>query len=310
MNNKPNIHPDFQSIKGMATTVKRWPLALMNGILSAVNALALSKHKAIVSTETIASTDGQRIPLLIITPENLPSRSPALVYYHGGAFVLKHAPPHIANAVRYAREAKCHVIIVDYRLAPKDPFPAGFNDCYAALQWTLANADKLGIDTQRVAVGGDSAGGALAAGVAQKAAQEDGIKLCGQLLIYPITDSSCQWPSVMKFASIPPFKAFPYTMLWEAYLGQSLAAGTPRYAAPLQGELTGVAPAYVETATYDPLHDEGNAYAEALLAKGIDVSLNTTIGTVHGFDLLAAKSSISKAAMESRIQFLRKIFQA
>lgn len=303
-----NIHPDFQSIKGVATSLKRWPLALMNGFLSGVNSLHLSKYKAIIRHEQLSSLDGYQVPLLIITPQNLASPSPALVYYHGGAFILKHAPPHIDNAVRYAREAGCRVIFVDYRLAPKFPFPAGFNDCYAALQWTLVNAEKLGIDKQRIAVGGDSAGGALAAGVAQKAAREDGIKLCGQLLIYPVADSGCEWASVKKFASVPPFKALPYIALWEAYLGQKLELGTPAYAAPLHGNLSGLAPAYVETAQYDPLCDEGDAYAKALVAKGVDVTRNETQGTVHGFDLLAAHSGVSKAAVESRIQFLRKIF--
>lgn len=309
MSSNQDIHPDFYSIKGMATTVKRWPLAVMNGFLSAVNALSLAKYKALVSRETITSVDGYRVPLLIITPENSSSPSAALVYYHGGAFVLKHAPPHIDNAVRYAREANCRVIFVDYRLAPKFPFPAGFDDCYAALLWTFANADRLGIDKQRIAVGGDSAGGALAAGVAQKAVHEDGIKLCGQLLIYPVADSGCQWPSVMKFASVPPFKALPYLALWEAYLGQPLTAGTPRYAAPLQGDVSGVAPAYVETAEFDPLRDEGNAYAQALLDKNVDVTWNATQRTVHGYDLLVAKSGLSRAAMASRVQFLHKIFQ-
>jgi acetyl esterase/lipase len=303
-----NIHPDFQAIKGVATTIKRLPLALMNGFLSTVNSLYLKRYKTIVSHETIPGLDGHRVPLLIFTPEDLATPSPALVYYHGGAFILKQAPPHLDNAARYAREANCRVIFVDYRLAPQCPFPAAFNDCYSALQWTLTNSQKLNVDKERIAVGGDSAGGALAAGVAQRALH-DGIKLCGQMLVYPIADSTCHWPSVKKYSSVPPFKALPYIALWEAYLGQSLSVGIPTYAAPLLGDVSGVAPAYVETAQYDPLHNEGMAYAEALQAKGIEVDVNATTGTVHGFDLLAAKSSISKAAMASRIQFLRKVFQ-
>ena len=310
MTDNVSIHPDFQSIKGIATNLKRLPLTLMNGFLSGVNSLYLRKYKTIVSHETITGLDGHRVPLLIFTPENLTSPSPALVYYHGGAFVLKQAPPHLDNAARYAREANCRVIFVDYRLAPHHPFPAAFNDCYSALQWTLANAQRLGIDVSHIAVGGDSAGGALAAGVAQKAMQEDGIKLCGQLLIYPVTDSACHWASVKRFASVPPFKALPYIAVWEAYLGQKLELGTPKYAAPLQGDVAGTAVAYVETAQYDPLRDEGNAYAQTLIDKGIAVTHNETKGTVHGFDLLAANSAISKAAMTSRIEFLRKIFHS
>jgi acetyl esterase/lipase len=309
MNSELNIHPDFQSIKGMKTPTKPLPLALMAAFLSTINALYLKKYKTIVSKRKITGPDGYQIPLLIIKPENLPAASPALIYYHGGAFVFKHAPPHIDNAVRYAREANCLVVFVDYRLAPKYPFPAGFNDCYAALQWTVANADKLGVDKQRIAVGGDSAGGAFAAAAAQKAVHEDGIKLCGQMLIYPVTDSNGNWPSFATFGNVPPFKGLSNSGLWDIYLGHPLAEGTPPYAAPLQGDVSGVAPAYVETAEFCPLHDQGNAYAKALLAKGIEVSMNATKGTLHGFDLMAGKSEISKAAVTTRIQYLRKIFQ-
>jgi acetyl esterase len=310
MNNKLDIHPDFQAIKGREQSLSRWPLAMMNAFITAVNALTLSKHKDIVTRETIDGLDGNRIPLLIIKPSTLVAPSPALVYFHGGAFVFRHAPPHIANAVRYAREANCCVVIVDYRLAPKYPFPAGFNDCYATLKWAVANADRLGIDARRIAVGGDSAGGAFAAAAAQKAAHEDRIELCGQLLIYPVTDSSSKWLSRSAFANVPPFKAMAHDALWDVYLGRPLSAGTPKYAAPIQGELSGVAPAYLETAEFDPLRDEGNAYADALTTKGVDVSRNGVKRAIHGFDLMAPQSSISKAAMESRIQFLRKVFRS
>jgi acetyl esterase/lipase len=310
MTNTFDIHPDFQAIKGREQTLSRWPLALLNGFLNAVNALSLAKLKDQVTHLSIEGPNGNRIPLLIVKPENLAAPSPALLYYHGGAFVFRHAPPHIANAVRYAREAHCHVIIVDYRLAPKDPFPAGFNDCYTALKWVIANASTLGIDTSRIAVGGDSAGGAFAASAAQKAAHEDSIQLCGQLLIYPVTDSDGQWMSRSAFSSVPPFKAFAHEALWNAYLGHPVSAGTPQYAAPLRGDLSGLAPAYVETAEFDPLRDEGKAYADALAAKGVDVSRNDIKRAIHGFDLVAGGSSVSQGVVSDRIQFLRKVFRS
>jgi acetyl esterase/lipase len=304
------IHPDFQAIQARPMSFKPLPLALMNGLIGVVNALKLRNFKHLVRREKIVGSDGHRIPLLIFKPEGLPSPSAALVYYHGGAFVFKHAPPHIDNAVRYAREANCCVIFVDYRLAPKDPFPRGFNDCYDALLWTVANAAKLGIDKRRVAVAGDSAGGTMAAAAAQKAVQENGPKLCGQLLIYPATDSDSKSASITAFANVPPFKELSSSGVWEAYLGHPLAAGVPRYAAPLHGDLSGVAPACVETAEFDPLRDEGRAYAQKLIASGVEVSTNEVKGAVHGFDLLAAGSEVSKRAVEARVQFLRKIFQA
>jgi acetyl esterase len=112
---------------------------------------------------------------------------------------MKPAPQHFENALRYDREADCAVIFVEYRLAPKCPFPAGFNDCYATLRWVIANAEKLDVDARRIVVGGDSAGGGLAAGVVQRAWQEDGISLCGQLLIYPCVDLICNRASMAAF---------------------------------------------------------------------------------------------------------------
>jgi acetyl esterase len=307
MNTALNIHPDFRSIKGRKLSLKPFSVKLLGGLLAAVNALHRRKFKTLVSQQTIV-IDGHRVRVLIIKPENLRSPAPALLYYHGGAFIMKHAPQHLENAVRYARGANCYVIFVDYRLAPMHPFPAGFNDCYAALKWALSNAAQLAIDKARIAVGGDSAGGALAAGAAQKAAHEEGIKLCGQLLIYPVTDASPRWPSSSAYASVPPFKEASPAALWEAYLGHSPSVGVARYASPIDGDLSGLAPAYVEIGEFDMLHDEGQAYARALIAKNVRVELNETKGTVHGFDLLAADSGISKAAMESRIAFLRQVF--
>lgn len=303
-----NIHPDFRSIKARSLPSNRWVLGFLAGMLAGVNALYARKFKTLLSMEKVTSRDGARVPVIVIKPESLRKPAPALVYCHGGAFVMKHAPQHLENAVRYAREAQCYVVFVDYRLAPKHPFPAGFDDCYAALQWTLAKTVELGIDRRRIAVGGDSAGGALAAGVAQKAAHEDRIELCGQLLIYPVTDAKCNRPSVVNYANVPPFKAADPSALWTMYLGRSPSEGLPPYASPIHGKLAGLAPAYVEICEFDILHDQGLAYARALTENGVDVTVNEVTGGVHGFDLLAAKSEVSKSVVASRIAFLKKIF--
>lgn len=305
-----NIHPELQSIKARPLPLNRWALAALQNLLSAVNSVHRRRFKPLVTPTKVPSSDGYRIPTLIIRPENLCSPAPALIYYHGGAFVMKPAPQHFENAVRYAREAQCVVIFVEYRLAPKYPFPAGFDDCHAALRWTLSNAVTLGIDNQRVAVGGDSAGGGLAAGVVQRAVQEDGIPLRGQLLIYPAVDLVCNRPSMSAFANVPPFKGLSGLAIARIYLGRPAAAGMPRYASPLDGEISRLPPAYVETLEFDPLHDQGHAYARALSESGTDVELNDIKGAIHGFDLLAAGSSISKEAMRRRIRFLQRAFAA
>lgn len=308
MNTSLNIHPELQRIKARPLPMNRWALAALRNLLSAVNALHRRKFKPIVTRTRIPSLDGTPVPTLIIRPENLRSPAAALVYYHGGAFVMKPAPQHIENAVRYAREAHCLVIFVEYRLAPDNPFPAGFDDCYAALRWALSNAESLGIDKDRVVVGGDSAGGGLAAGVVQRALQEDGISLRGQLLIYPAVDLDCKRPSMSAFASVPPFKELSSLAVAQAYLGHPASAGMPRYASPIYCEIAHLPPAYVETLEFDPLHDQGHAYAQALIESGTDVELNDIKGAIHGFDLLAASSSISKETMQRRIHFLRRVF--
>jgi acetyl esterase len=305
-----NIHPELQSIKAHQLPKNRWALAVLQNFLSAVNAVHRRKFKPLITRPSIRSSDGYAIPVLIIRPEKLRSPAPALVYYHGGAFVMKPAPQHFENAVRYAREADCLVIFVEYRLAPKYPFPAGFNDCHAALRWVVSNAENLGIDKGRLVVGGDSAGGGLAAGVAQRARQEDGILLSGQLLIYPAVDLVCNRPSIAAFANVPPFKNASVVAIAETYLGRPISAGIPRYASPIYGDVSQLAPAYVETPEFDLLHDQGNDYARALMDKGVDVDLNEIKGGIHGFDLLAANSSLSKDAMRRRIQFLRRVFAA
>lgn len=303
-----NIHPELQSIKGHALPTNRWLLAGMQNFLSTVNAIHRRKFKPLITRAKIPSTDNYPVPILLIRPEKLPSPAPALVYYHGGAFVMKPAPQHFENALRYAREADCLVVFVEYRLAPKYPFPAGFNDCYAALRWAISNAETLGIDKGRLVVGGDSAGGGLAAGVAQRAWQEDRIALRGQLLIYPCVDLVCNRPSFAAYANVPPFKEASTGSIAETYLGRPASAGVPRYASPINGDVSDLAPAYVETPEFDLLHDQGADYARGLKDKGVDVDWNEVKGGVHGFDLLAANSSVAKDAMQRRIQFLRRVF--
>ena len=288
--------------------MNRWALAPLRMLLTAVNGVHRRKFKGRLERLTIRGLDNHPVPTLLIRPDTPGSSVPALVYYHGGAFVMKAAPQHLENAVRYAREAACLVVFPEYRLAPEHVFPAGFNDCHAALLWTIANAGSLGIDTGCVAVGGDSAGGGLAAGVAQRALREDGVSLRGQMLIYPAVDLVCTRPSMVAFADVPPFKGHSHLRVAEAYLGHSPSSAVPAYASPISGDLAGLPPAYVETPEFDPLHDQGTAYARALADKGVVVELNEIKGGLHGFDLLAPNSRISNETMSMRIRFLRHVF--
>jgi len=262
--------------------------------------LATSRHD-------VTSLDGSVFRVTTMTPHGLRQPAPALVYYLGGAFAMPHTSLHLENCERYANEAGCVVVFVDYRLAPRHPFPCGFEDCYAALRWTLQQAHTLGIDVTRVAVGGDSAGGALAAGVAQKARDDALVQLCGQLLIYPVLDNTCATVSATEFIDVPLWNAVSNHRMWEMYMSRYRDRPTPPYAAPAFGELHHLPFSYVETAEFDPLRDEGMHYANALEAGGVTVVRNETRQTIHGYDGMA-KSAIAKDSMLKRIAFLKQAF--
>jgi acetyl esterase len=308
MNTTTQIHPELRSVKAHLLPTNRWALGAMQMFLRLVNRIHRRRFKRVLSNTRILSTDGHQVPTLVIRPERSPTPMPALVYFHGGAFVMEGAPAHVENAVRYATEANCTVLFVEYRLAPHHVFPAGFDDCYAALKWTIANAAHLGLDTARIAVGGDSAGGNLAAGVAQRALQEDHIVLTGQLLIYPAVDLLCNRPSITLFKDVPPFKNISRVQVAKIYLGTMPSKPLPPYSSPIDGSFSGLPPTYIETPQFDPLHDQGIDYAQMLEAAGVEVELNDIAGAIHGFDIVAPKSTVSHEAMDRRIQFLRRIF--
>lgn len=303
-----NIHPDFQKMPAMKSVSSPWLLGLVNTALQFAAALKWWKFRRVATRQILPASDGGQFPVWIIRPEHLGDPCPVLVYLHGSGFMVKHVPQHIENAVRYAHEADCMVLFVDYRLAPKYRFPTPFDDCYTTLDWAVDNAPVLGVDAGRIAIGGDSAGGALAAAVAQKA-QRENRHLCGQLLVYPITDCRCETWSSTAFANVQPFKEFSMPAVWETYLGKQPDKHPPDYASPMHGELTGLPPAYVETEEYDPWRDEGIAYAKAMQEAGVDVELNEVKGSVHGFDAFAPKSSLVQAAITRRVAFLKRIFQ-
>lgn len=251
--------------------------------------------------------DGAPIRLTIYRPEGLEWAAPCLVYFHGGGFCMRDAGYIHRYAAQYAQGAECVVVFVHYRTADAAPFPAPFEDCYAALRWVWDNASRLRLDRARIAVGGDSAGGALAAACALRVRDEGGPKLCFQLLVYPVTDSRMETASMKKYTDSPMWNAELNRKMWELYLRDG-DHGTPQYAASmLAADFSGLPPAYVEVEQFDCLHDEGSAYAKALEAAGGAVQLEDVKGTFHGFDFFTGKE-ISRAMVEKRIDVLRRAF--
>lgn len=307
MNKKYDIHPDFARFP--VTTFKFGALLLwlINALLKLHCFFVRRSLNLAIDDHPISRVDGSHLKVFTMTPHGLAKPAPALVYYHGGGFGISYASVHLQNCARYANEAGCIVVFVDYRLAPKYPFPGGFDDCYIALDWVVRQAGSLGIDASRIAVGGDSAGGALAAGVAQKARDERLVDLCAQFLIYPVLDHTCSTPSATDFVDVPLWNAASNRYMWKMYLSRYPSGEAPPYAAPGHGQLKDLPLSYVETAEFDPLRDEGRNHANDLRLQGVEVILNETKQTVHGYDGMA-KSELAKGAMLERMAFLKNAF--
>ena len=228
------------------------------------------------------------------------SRPPLLVYFHGGGFTFGDLDTHDGVCRLLCRHSGAQVLAVNYRLAPEDPFPAAVEDARAALAWAYANAGELGADPDRVGVGGDSAGGNLAAVVSQLAAHDGGPAPVLQLLIYPAVDFTSRRRSRELFGE--GFLLSNAEMDWfEAnYLGPDRAHASDPRASPLLAEdLSGLAPALVVTAAFDPLRDEGEEYARALQAAGSPATLRRFPGFIHAF---VAAAGVSRACHDAVVE--------
>lgn len=254
-----------------------------------------------IENSTIPGPAGE-IPVRIYTPVNAAAGAlPCLVYYHGGGWVIGDLETHEGACRLLANGAGCRVISVDYRLAPEHPFPAGPEDCYAAVKWVSANAAQLGIDAKRIAVGGDSAGGNLSAAVAQMARDRGGPAIAFQLLIYPATDMALQTPSRKENAVGYFLEEKTMKYFYDLYVPKGTDENNP-YLSPLRTKsFAGLPAAYVITAQFDVLRDEGRLYAEKMQAAGVKVKLVNYEGLIHGFFTMsgavpAARSAIADAA--------------
>lgn len=244
------------------------------------------------------------IPVRLYWPSQAEQARPALVFYHGGGFVLGDLDMVDGSCRSLANESGCIVASVDYRLAPEYRFPAAADDSYAAYQWLRAEAGTLGVDPSRIAVGGDSAGGNLAIVSSLMARDRREPMPAFQLLIYPVADSNCDSPSYAEFATGYGLTADAMRYYWRNYLADP-ADGRNPYASPLLADLNGLPPAFVLTAEFDPLRDEGEALAGKLVEAGVSVALRRFDGQIHGFFHLGhiipgGREAISEAASALR----------
>lgn len=228
------------------------------------------------------------LPVRIYWPardEDVPDITPwpVMVYFHGGGWVMGNLEAYDILCRKLANAGQCVVVSVDYRLAPEHQFPVPAEDAHAAVKWVVDNASELDIDPARVVVAGDSAGGNLAAACCLMARDRQTLDIAGQVLVYPVTDHNFDRPSYVDNAEGYMLTRHSMQWFWSQYVGDTQDRSHP-YASPLRAEsLAGLPAAFVVTAEFDPLRDEGEAYANRMEAFGVSVELTRCEGQIHGF---------------------------
>lgn len=236
-------------------------------------------------------------------PTEATEATAAICNIHGGGFVSGNVGIDDQGCMDLVRALGVVVVSVDYRLAPEHPFPAALEDCYAALEWMAASASELGLDPTRIAVRGGSAGGGLAAALALLTRDRGGPALCFQFLSVPELDDRLDTPSMRRFVDTPMWNRLTAEQSWIHYLGAGVPAtpGVSPYAAPARAtDLAGLPPAYIAVMEFDPMRDEGIAYAQALLAADVPVELHLFPGTFHG-SVLVTHAAVSQRENAERL---------
>jgi len=255
-----------------------------------------------VGNRTVPGPRGD-VPVRVYVPHGEPTG--VLVFFHGSGFVIYDLDSHDKECRLLARDAGVVVVSVDYALAPAHPFPAAIDDCLAATRWAWAHRDELEVAGRPLAVGGDSAGGNLAAVVSALFRDDPDVTITGQMLVYPVTDLAHESPSYAENGDGYLLSAMVMRFFIECYTPDAQDRLDPRVSPLLADDFTGLPPTLVVTAEYDPLRDEGEAYARALESAGVDVTQVRYDGAVHGFWQMTTISALARDAMDGCVEFLR-----
>ena len=249
------------------------------------------------------------VPVRIYRPAGLPAEAPTLYWIHGGGMVLGAVDHDDDLCIARATRLNALVASVEYRLAPEQPFPAPVEDCYAGLRWLHQNVTRLGVDPERIAIGGASAGGGLAAGCALLARDRGEVPLCFQFLVYPMLDDRNETASSYAIADPRLWNRTANELGWSAYLaGQAGQGDVSPYAAPARAtDVSGLPPAYINVGDLDLFLDEDVAYAQALMRAGVPTELHVYPGAFHGSNMFVAQSALSRRWREDEWAALERV---
>ncbi len=244
----------------------------------------------------------------VYQPNDQTSKLPALYWIHGGGYVMGDIEQDDRLMMQLVKRIGCVCVSVDYRLAPEHPFPAPVEDCYAGLKWLFAHSDELGVEPARIAIGGASGGGGLAAGLALLARDRGEVQVAFQLLIYPMIDDRNVTPASYAITDPRMWNRESNLLGWKAYLGRDGGGAdvSPYAAAARASDLTNLPPAYIPVGALDLFVDENIEYAQRLIQAGVPTELHVYPGAFHGFDLFAPSAMVSKQFKADRDNALKR----
>lgn len=304
------IHPELQQAarqtpKFLFSAKNLWLTALLIRLTPSPKTL----EGILVENVFIAGQDNRtKVRLRVYKPKSMSAPMPVLIWLHGGGYIMGNPEMDDRSCAEYVRELGITVVSVDYRCAPNHPFPAGLDDSYAALQWVVSHSKELGVDTSRIAVGGNSAGGGVAAALSQLAHDRQEVKVVFQLLVYPMLDDRTVLRADIDDSNNITWNQKSNRYGWESYLGKQCGADdVPAYSVPARrADLSGLPKAWIGVGTLDIFHDEDVAYAQRLKACGIECEIDIVSGAFHGFDVFDPQVPIVQAFRKAQIAALKK----
>ncbi len=309
-NQYPKIHPELQEVarKSPKFVFNHKNLWLIRWLMYLMPAPKSPEDIQVENIFIPGQDDRTKIRLRTYKPKSITAPTPVLLWLHGGGYVMGNPEMDDRSCVQFVRELGISIVSVDYRYAPKHPFPAGLEDGYTALQWIKSQSQQFGVDSSRIAIGGASAGGGLAAALVQLAHDRKEIKPVFQLLVYPMLDDRTVLRADIDDSHSIAWNQKSNRYGWESYLGKKCGTeDVPDYSVPARrADLSGLPPTWIGVGTVDLFHDEDVAYAQRLKDYGVECEIYIVPGAFHGFDIFDPQVPIVREFQKAQIAALKK----